>query len=214
MNISQKGIDLIKKFEGCRLTAYKPVPTERWYTIGYGRYSPSIKEGQKITQAQADQFLKEDVKKYSDAVNECVKVKINQHQHDALTSFCYNCGIGALQKSTLLKKVNAKDFKEAAEEFGEWIRGGGNILQGLVKRRAAEKALFLLPVPDLHPYPGHPLKEGSTNTVGTSQLQKKLGLKADGVFGPKTKAAVIGFQKSHKLETDGIVGKITWNAIF
>lgn len=214
MNISQKGIDLIKKFEGCRLKAYKPVPTEKYWTIGFGRYSPSIKEGQKITQAEAEQYLKEDLKKYSDAVNACVTVAITQHQHDALTSFAYNCGIGALQKSTLLKKVNAKDFTGAADEFGEWTRGGGNVLQGLVKRRSAEKALFLLPVPNPHPYPGHPVKEGSTNTKSVKEVQKKVGVTADGVFGPKTTIAVKTFQTKHKLTADGIVGETTWNVMF
>jgi lysozyme len=144
MNISQVGIDLIKKFEGCVLHEYKDaggVPT-----IGWG-HTGGITPNQKITQAQADVLLNTDLKKFVDGVNGCVKVPINQNQFDSLVAFAFNLGIGCLQKSDLLTYINKKDFAHAANEFPRFCHAGGEILQGLVNRRAAEKALFLKPVP-------------------------------------------------------------------
>ena len=97
MKISQNGINLIKQFEGCRLTAYKPVPTEKYYTIGYGHYGADVAPGMKITQAQADAFLLSDLQKFENAVN-ATGLKLNQNQFDALVSFTYNCGAGNLKK--------------------------------------------------------------------------------------------------------------------
>lgn len=146
MKISQTGIDLIKSFEGCRLTAYKPVPTERYWTIGYGSYGPHVKPGMAITKAKAEEMLREELERFEKGVNELVKVPINQNQFDALVSFAYNCGLGNLKSSTLLKYVNQKEFSVAADEFGKWTRASGNVLKGLVRRRAAEKELFEKPV--------------------------------------------------------------------
>ena len=143
MNISQVGIDLIKKFEGLRLTAYKPVPTEIHFTIGYGHYGPDVKQGQTITKQQAESMLVNDLKRYVDGVNKYVKVKLNQNQFDALVSFTYNCGVGALQTSRLLQLVNQSDFIGAANEFARWNKAGGNVLAGLTRRREEEKQLFL-----------------------------------------------------------------------
>ncbi len=142
MLISQAGINLIKQFEGCRLTAYKDAVGV--VTIGYG-HTPS-KLGTTITQEQAEQLLKEDLKKFEEGVLELVKVPLNQNQFDALVSFSFNLGIGALACSTLLKKLNAKQYQEAANEFSKWVNAGGKPLPGLVKRRQAEKELFLKPL--------------------------------------------------------------------
>ena len=135
----QKGIELIKSFEGCRLAAYKcPAGV---LTIGYGHTS-GVTSGQTISQAQAEEYLKADLAKYENAVNEYVTAALNQNQFDALVSFTYNCGAGALKSSTLLKKLNAGDYSGAASEFAKWNKASGKVLAGLTKRRAAEKALF------------------------------------------------------------------------
>jgi peptidoglycan hydrolase-like protein with peptidoglycan-binding domain len=87
-------------------------------------------------------------------------------------------------------------------------------LDGLVKRRNAEKALFLKPVPVVHPYPGHPVKKGSTNTIAIKLIQVKVGVTSDGVWGNKTDAAVKAWQKAHKLVADGIIGPASWKVMF
>lgn len=96
-----------------------------------------------ISEADADKLLDKMLVKYEDAVNRYVQVPINQNQFDALVSFCYNVGQENLRNSTLLKKVNAKDFKGAADQFLRWNRAGGKVLAGLTKRRTDERKLFL-----------------------------------------------------------------------
>ena len=142
MNISETGIELIKKFEGCVLKAYK-CPAGVW-TIGYGHTS-GVKEGQTITKKEAEVFLKQDLLTFETYVSNLVTVAINQNQFDALVSFCYNLGPGNLKSSTLLKLINTKNFNAAAKQFDRWVYAGGKKLSGLVKRRAAEKTLFLQP---------------------------------------------------------------------
>lgn len=148
MKLSQTGLDLIKKFEGCELKAYK-CPAGIW-TIGYG-HTGKVTQGQTITQKQADELLEKDVQRFVDGVKRVVKVDINQNQFDALVSFAYNCGVDALKTSTLLKYLNAKQFDKAALEFDRWNKGGGKVLPGLVNRRAAERALFATPIPVVNP---------------------------------------------------------------
>ena len=143
LKISQVGIDLIKSFEGCSLKAYR-CPANV-LTIGYG-HTGGVKEEQVITQQEAERLLRVDLGSYEAAVNKYVKTVINQNQFDALVSFAYNCGCGALQKSTLLKYLNQGMYKEAADQFDLWNKGGGQVLKGLVRRRAAEKELFLTPI--------------------------------------------------------------------
>lgn len=147
MKLSNTGLALIKSFEGVRLTAYKAVSTEQYYTIGYGHYGPDVTKDMKITQAQADEYFKKDVERFEKAVNDYVKVPLNQNQFDALVSFTYNCGAGALQRSTLLELLNQGKYEEAADQFDVWIKSGNQVLNGLVKRRAKEKELFLKDLP-------------------------------------------------------------------
>lgn len=143
---SQKGIDLIKSFERCVLYAYKPIKEEIYYTIGYGHYGSDVFAGMKITQSQAEAFLKKDLAKFEEAVNTLAQVPLNQNQFDALVSFTYNCGIGALKSSTLLKLLNKKDYAGTANQFLVWIKDERKKdSQGLIKRRNLEKSLFLLP---------------------------------------------------------------------
>ena len=121
MKTSQKGIDLIKQFEGCRLSAYK-CPAGVW-TIGYG-HTYGVKAGQKISQKQAEEFLKDDLKSFEAAVNNYVKVPLTQNQFDALVSFSFNVGSEALRTSTLLRLLNQGKYEEAAEQFDRWVSRG------------------------------------------------------------------------------------------
>ncbi len=143
MNISTNGIELIKQFEGCVLKAYK-CPAGIW-TIGYG-HTAGVIEGQTITRAEAEGLLKQDLARFERVINNIVKVEINQNQFDALVSFSYNLGSGALNNSTLLRLLNKGDYNGAAEQFDRWVYAGGKKLAGLVKRRTAEKELFLKPI--------------------------------------------------------------------
>jgi lysozyme len=143
MQISQSGINLIKKFEGCRLTAYH-LGSEKYYTIGWGHYGADVRAGQKITQAQADALFLKDIQKYVDGVNNGLKVQVNQSQFDAMVSLCYNIGIGGFQSSTVCKLVNQHDFKGAGNAFTQYTKSGGKVLPGLVSRRNAEKDFFFL----------------------------------------------------------------------
>lgn len=145
MNVSQEGIDLIKNFEKCKLEAYPDPGTGGVpWTIGYG-HTAGVVEGMTCTQEQADQMLADDVAKVAGQVNSLLKIKVNQNQFDALVSFAYNAGAGALASSTLLRLVNAGDFGGAADQFPRWVHGGGGgTLPGLVRRRAAERSLFMM----------------------------------------------------------------------
>jgi lysozyme len=141
MNISQKGIDLIKKFEGCRLTAYR-CPANI-LTIGYGHTGSDVVTGQKITQEQAEKLLKSDLLVHCNNVSRLVKVPLTQNQFDALVSFEFNVGYAHFTSSTMLKLLNQKKYREAAAQFDRWVYANRKVLAGLVKRRAAEKTLFL-----------------------------------------------------------------------
>ena len=143
MNISQTGINLIKSFEGLRTKAYKAVPTEKYYTIGYGHYGSDVRVNQVISEKEAEKLLRDDVQSFVDGVNKLVKVDVTQNQFDALVSFAYNVGLSALKSSTLLQYLNAGNFQKAADEFLRWNKSGGKVYTGLVKRREQERALFL-----------------------------------------------------------------------
>ena len=139
MRINEAGLNLIKDFEGCRLKAYL-CPAGVW-TIGYG-HTQGVKPDMVINQLQAERFLRQDLKRFEDAVTSLVKVPITPNQFSALVSFAYNVGTGALYDSTLLRKLNKKDYKGAANEFLRWNKAGGKVLPGLTRRRLAEKDLF------------------------------------------------------------------------
>jgi lysozyme len=133
-------IPLIKEFEGCKLKAYK-CPADVW-TIGYG-HTDGVKEGDEITQQEADRLLASDVELFTTGVQRLVSSDISRNQLGALVSFAYNVGLGNLRHSTLLRMVNAGDFVGAANQFLRWNKAGGKVLAGLTRRREAEKQLFL-----------------------------------------------------------------------
>lgn len=139
MQISPAGIDLIKRFEGCRLSAYLDaidVPT-----IGYG-HTGGVKMGDVITQDQADAMLANDVQVRVNAVNAIVTKPVTQGQFDALVSFAYNCGVANLLHSTLMKMINRGEADSAGPQFLLWSRAGGKVLPGLVRRRQSEKDMY------------------------------------------------------------------------
>lgn len=145
MQTSDKGIALIKQFEGCKLTAYQD--SVGVWTIGYGWTKPvdgkPIRAGMTINQETAERLLKTGLVSYESDVSRLVKVGLNQGQFDALVSFTYNLGARSLSTSTLLRKLNAGDYAGAADEFLRWNKAGGKVLNGLTRRREAERALFL-----------------------------------------------------------------------
>jgi lysozyme len=144
-SIGKAGLDLIKHFEGYYAKAYL-CPAKVW-TIGWGTtYLPDgtrIKKGDVCTKEQAEKWLAFEVNEKSKSISKLIKVPVNQNEFSALVSFAYNVGTGAFGKSTLLKKLNAGDRVGAAEEFSKWVKAAGKTLAGLVRRRRAEKELFL-----------------------------------------------------------------------
>jgi lysozyme len=140
MKQSDQGIDLIKRFEGVRLKAYDDGVGV--LTIGYGHTS-GVHWGDVITEDEAENLLQEDLEDFEECVNDLVDVSLNQAQFDALVSFTFNVGCGAFRRSTLLRKLNKGDYKAAANQLLRWNRGGGRVLKGLVRRRQAERDLFL-----------------------------------------------------------------------
>ena len=145
MKLSRNGLAQIKKHEGVKLESYRD-PVGIW-TIGMGHTSmagpPHVVGGMKITLAEANTIFRRDVQKFADGVAVLIHVPLTQGQADALVSLAYNIGLGAFKNSTLLRRLNARDYEGAAREFPRWRKAGGRVLNGLVARRAAEKALFL-----------------------------------------------------------------------
>ncbi len=144
MKTSQRGIDLIRKHEGLRMRAYL-CPAGVW-TIGYGHTfgagPPVVAKGMSVSVDEANAILVSDLAKFEAAVARLVKVALTQHQFDALVSFAFNVGQGALAKSTLLKRLNAGRHDAVPAELMKWTKGGGKVLPGLVNRRRDEAALW------------------------------------------------------------------------
>lgn len=147
LSLSPPGANLVKHFESCmkkcgpdRYTAYR-CPANV-ITIGWGTTGHGIKMGDTWSLARCNAMFLEDMRVFEDDVKRLVKIALTQWQFDALVSFAYNVGAGALGKSTLLKKVNAGDFEGAALEFHKWNKAGGKVMSGLVRRRASEALLF------------------------------------------------------------------------
>ena len=145
MKISNKGTDLIKFFEGFKGMAYKPYPTETYYTIGYGHYSSNVAKGDLISKSEAENLLKNDLIPIELKLNKLIEngeISVNQNEFDALCSFIFNVGLGAFEKSTMLKKLKLKDNESVAYEFPKWVYVSGVQSKGLSNRRTAESKLF------------------------------------------------------------------------
>ena len=139
MNISQEGLSLIKKFEGCELEAYKCAAGV--LTIGYGS-TKGVKEGDTITQEEADKLLLHEMEEYEGYIKDAVTVDLKQNQFDALVSWVFNLGPANLKASTMLKVLNAKEYDDVPAQIKRWNKAGGKVLQGLIRRREAEALLF------------------------------------------------------------------------
>ena len=138
---SDAGLALTKSFEGLRLEAYQDVGGV--WTIGYGHTGPDLLAGMKISQADADAMLRADLSVAVACVSRGVTEEISQAQFDAMTDFCFNVGRGNFLQSSLLRKVNVGDFEGAAAQFLLWVNAGGKRVEGLVRRRQTERAMFL-----------------------------------------------------------------------
>ena len=139
MKVSQECIDLVKFFEGFESKAYL-CPANVW-TIGYGR-TRNVREGDVVNEKQAERDLLEELEEFGDQVSSTVKVSLEQSQFDALTSWTYNLGVGNLQSSTLLKKLNSGDKNSVPSEMLRWNKAAGKVLAGLTRRREAEAKLW------------------------------------------------------------------------
>lgn len=220
--IGQEGLKLIMQFEGCRLKAYQCAAGV--WTIGYG-HTAGVKPGQTITQAQAEEYLRQDCRKFEQYVNNTAYVPItgqlNQNQFDALVSFAFNCGAGNLKKLCAGRRA-----AQIAAAMPQYCKAAGKALTGLVRRRAAEVALFNTPCTGTG--------SGSTSTTGTSNKNEEdydmttikrgskgkavkvwqiiVGATPDGSFGSGTESKTKNWQASHGLTADGIVGPKSWKA--
>lgn len=138
--VNKAGLDLIKSFEGLELKAYQD--SVGVWTIGYG-HTEGVKRGDVITRVEAERIFEEDINKFAASVESLIHHAVTENQFAALVSLAFNVGIGNFTKSTLLKMVNSGHPQAAAEQFLVWNRAGGQVLNGLTRRRKAERALFL-----------------------------------------------------------------------
>jgi len=205
MKISAEGLALIKAHEGCKLTAYKAVSTEKYYTIGYGHYGADVKKGMKITQAQADAYLVSDLAKFEAKVEKYnSKYHFNVNQFSALVSFAYN--VGSIDQLTA---NGTRTIAQISAKILEYNKSGGKVLSGLTKRRKAEKALFdkattAAPIqPNYKPMVASPTIKKGVQGIHAKYLQQDLNY-----------LYAIGYIKLNaKLKEDGDCGTNTVNAI-
>ena len=214
MKTSQNGINLIKQFEGCRLTAYL-CPAGVW-TIGYG-HTGNVKQGDKITSAQSEAMLIADLERFEKNVSKYAsKYQWAQNEFDALVSFAYN--IGSIDQLTA---SGTRSRRVIADKILEYNKANGQVLSGLTRRRQAERDLFLNKGDDIMETTSTTRATLKTGIIGSdvTYLQQRLTLKGygvgaiDGIFGSKTLEAVKAFQAENNLTVDGIVGAKTWAAL-
>lgn len=187
MNISNNGKNFIKKYEGCILHAYKPVSSEKFFTIGYGHYGQDVKAGQTITQQQASDLFDKDIIKYVQEVNQVRSMypqylsNLSQNQFDALVSFDYNCGMGSLISVCKYGKDQIKNRMSAYVHDSN-----GKVLDGLVRRRKDECSLF-----DSNKIVKNSSFNGHLHDLqGAINQDYKTKLIPDGIWGPKTNNAI------------------------
>lgn len=200
MRLSDVGLKSLMHEEGFENDAY-PDPAHGWAvpTIGVGHTGPEVHQGLHWTDEQVMEALRKDVEPREAAINRLVKVPLNQNQFDALVDFVFNTSGpdgGAFARSTLLRKLNEGNYIGAADEFLKW-----NIPSILIPRRHRTRALFL--------GENAPAPKANTVYVDMKAVQRIVGVKPDGLWGPQTKGAVMRWQAAHGLEADGIVGPKT-----
>lgn len=166
MSVNQATLDLIKRFEGCKLTAYQDI-VGIW-TIGYGTTAAAglgitPAKGMTITQERAEDLLRQGVDKFAATVDAMITAKVNANMFGGCVSLAYNIGPTAFAKSTVLRELNAGNYDKAAAAFRMWNKAGGKVVKGLTNRREAEIALFLTPVTaDMHTVESEKDKANST----------------------------------------------------
>lgn len=143
MRLNKSGLKLLREFEGCKLAAYQDVAGV--WTIGYG-HTRTAREGMKITKADADALLMQDVRLFEEGVDAACTEEPNENQFAAMVVLAFNIGLAGFRKSTVLRLHNAGNFTGAARAFAIWNKAGGQVRAGLTRRRAAEAALYLTPV--------------------------------------------------------------------
>ena len=221
LDISDEGLEFIASFEGIRLKLYNDVANNA--TIGIGHLvhagpingSESAEFAAGISHERALALLKQDASSAASGVRQAVQVKLTQGQFDALVSFAFNVGVGALQQSTLLKELNNANFADVPAQLARWDHAGNAQLAALSRRRQAEGELFARV---FRPQEGDPPPLLAVGSAGDAVLrvQQLLSMppeQCDGVFGPITKTAVEAFQQSRNLDVDGIVGPKTLAAL-
>lgn len=196
MKISNNGIKLIQKFEGCRLVAYDDLQPNKvltgygqvrgTLTIGYG-HTAGVYVGQKITKSDAVNLLKKDLEKYENIVNKSLKVPVTQNMFDALVSHCYNCG----NVKTIATYLNYCDINRAIDATLRPNTSKGIVLTGLTIRRKAERDLF---TKDMYSIPTKEINQKTATYLEVMWLQKKLKIIADGKWGKETENAIITYR--------------------
>jgi lysozyme len=140
MQINAKGLELLKSFEGCKLTAYRDQAGV--LTIGYG-CTRDVVPGMTITQEEAEERLQQDLLDFEEGVSKLLTIEVSNNQFSALVCFAYNLGLGALKKSHLLSFLNQGMIKKASTQFVKWDLVNGMPDKGILRRREAERDLFL-----------------------------------------------------------------------
>lgn len=234
--INETGLHLLTRFEGCELTAYDD-GVGVW-TIGYG-HTAGVSPGMTITQAQAEEFLRQDLEQFEAYVRDSVEVELNGDQFSALVCFCFNIGPAAFRDSTLRRLLNQGEFEAASQQFPRWNKGDGKPMLGLTRRRLAEQALFRsqpwefaltydgpldIPVAQTSAskqnIASRSLKLTTPRMEGEDVRQLQLGLqkagfdlKPDGIFGPATEAILRQWQEREGWTVDGVVGPSLFAAL-
>jgi lysozyme len=216
MRVTEEGLALIRRFEGFRSEAYR-CPAGIW-TIGYGHTSmagaPEVTPGLKLSRAEAGDILRRDVAKFAEGVAARLVRRLTPSQFSALVSFAYNVGLANFARSSVLKAVNAGDFDAVPRRLQMWVKAGGRTLPGLVRRRAAEAALFASggtgePMPrTVEAVPGKPAHESTTTLAavvsalaGIATTLLPIAREAADIFAGPTAAIVL---------TVVIVGASVW----
>ena len=181
MSVNQATLDLIKQFEGCKLTAYQDIVGV--WTIGYGTTAMADvgivpAKGMTITQDRAEDLLRLGVDKFAATVDALITAKVNANQFGACVSLAYNIGPNAYAKSTVLRELNAGNYDKAAAAFQMWNKAGGVVSKGLVRRREAERQLFLTPVAaDMHTVPDQTEPESTLTAIFNAIMAMFQGMK-------------------------------------
>lgn len=200
MNINKATIDLVKGFEGCKLTAYRD-PIGVW-TIGYGTTARAglgiiPTAGMTITQSEADQLLADGLNKFADQIRPMINAGLNDNQFGACVSLAYNIGAHAFSASSALKHINAGDYDRAANSILLFNKAGGKVLKGLVRRREAERKLFLTPVFEQSPEFDERISPVQSTTMQASALQiasgAGAGIAALGSLSGTAQVVALGF---------------------